>query len=79
MGLSTPSPSAPMSAAPALAEGSAGVEPAGEVERTMTAKPNALVPWVQGVARCKVEGIGRARHAKREREGGGWATVACMV
>jgi hypothetical protein len=44
-----------MSAAPALAEGTAGIKPAGEAERAMAAKPDALVTWVKGMARCEVE------------------------
>ena len=39
----------------ALAEGTASVEPAGEAERAMAAKSDALVTWVKGVARCEVE------------------------
>jgi len=36
--------------APALAEGTAGVELAGKAERAITAKPEALEPWVYGGA-----------------------------
>jgi len=44
-------------AAPALAEGTAGVRPAGEAETASTARPEALVPWakdkvVRGHERC---------------------------
>ena len=42
-------------AAPALAEGTAGVEPAGEAERAMAAKPEALASWVRGETRREVE------------------------
>ncbi len=42
-------------AAPALAEGTAGVEPAGEAEKATAAKPEALVPWAQGMAEREVE------------------------
>jgi hypothetical protein len=41
--------------APALAEGTSGVKPAGEAERTTAAKFEALVSWAQGVARHEVE------------------------
>ena len=37
-------------ATPALAEGTDGVEPAGEAERANAAKPEALAPWTQGEA-----------------------------
>jgi hypothetical protein len=37
--------------APALAEDTAGVEPAGEAERATAARPEALVPWTQGEAK----------------------------
>jgi len=36
-----------MGAAPALAEGTAGVRPAGEAETASTARPKALVPWAK--------------------------------
>ena len=42
-------------AAPALAESTAGVEPAGEAERAATARPEVLASWTQGVARREVE------------------------
>ena len=35
---------------PALAEGTDGVEPAGEAERAKPAQPEALAPWTQGEA-----------------------------
>ena len=44
-----------MGAAPALAEGTAGVELAGEAEIATAAKLEALVPWAQGEARLEVE------------------------
>ena len=34
-------------AAPALAEGTAGIRPTGEAETASTARPEALVPWVK--------------------------------
>ena len=37
-------------ATPALAEGTDGVEPAGEAERAKPAQPEALAPWTQGEA-----------------------------
>ena len=42
-------------AAPALAESTAGVEPAGEAERAATARPEALASWTQGEAGREVE------------------------
>ena len=39
-------------AAPAMAERTAGVEPTGKAEKAMVARPDALVPSVQGAARC---------------------------
>ena len=42
-------------AAPALAEGTADVEPAGEAEIATAARPEALVPWAQGDAKLEVE------------------------
>ena len=42
-------------AAPALAEGTAGVEPASEAERAMAAKFEALASWVRGETRREVE------------------------
>ena len=42
-------------AAPALAKGTISVEPTGEAERAIIAKSEALVPWAQGMAKCKVE------------------------
>jgi hypothetical protein len=42
-------------AAPALAEDTAGIEPAGEAERATTAKSEALAPWTQGETRHEVE------------------------
>ena len=44
-----------MGAAPALAEGTTGVELAGKAERAMDAKPDALGPWAQGVSGSEVE------------------------
>ena len=41
--------------APALSEGTSGVEPAGEAERSTAAKFKALVSWAQGVARHEIE------------------------
>ena len=42
-------------AAPALAKDTAGVGPAGEAQRTAAAKPEALVPQAQGVAKREIE------------------------
>jgi hypothetical protein len=42
-------------AVPALAEETAGVEPAGEAEKAMAAKPEALASWTQGEAGREVE------------------------
>ena len=39
----------------ALAKGTACVEPTSEAERARAAKSKVLVPWVQGMAWCKVE------------------------
>ena len=50
-------------AAPALAEGIAGVEPAGEAERAAAAKSEALAPWTQGETRPEVETL---REGERE-------------
>ena len=36
-----------MGTAPALAESTAGVRPAGKTEKATTAKPEALIPWAQ--------------------------------
>ena len=44
-----------MGSAPALAESTAGVEPAGEAERATAAKSDALVPRTQGESRGEVE------------------------
>ena len=41
--------------APALAEGTASVGPAGEAETASTAEPEALAPWTQGETRREVE------------------------
>jgi len=40
----------------ALAEGTAGIEPAGKAKKAITARPKALVPWVQDKAKrgCEV-------------------------
>jgi len=38
-----------------LAEGTAGIEPAGEAERATTTKPEALAPWTQGKAGSRPE------------------------
>ena len=50
-------------AAPALAEGTAGVEPASEAEIATAAKLEALVPWAQGEAGCEVESLPRGSNA----------------
>ena len=42
-------------AAPALAKGTAGIEPTGEAERATAAKSEALAPRTQGEARWGVE------------------------
>ena len=50
-------------AAPVLAEGTAGVEPAGKAEKATAAKPEALVPWAQGMAEREVEMLpGEGKH-----------------
>jgi hypothetical protein len=54
-----------MGAAPALAEGTTGVEPTGGAERAMAAKPDTLVTWVKGVAKCKVEKMPQEGECKR--------------
>jgi len=52
-----------MGAAPALAKGTAGVEPASKAEKATAAKHEALVPWVQGVAECDIEMLpGEGKH-----------------
>ena len=42
-------------AAPALAEGAGGIEPAGEAERAAAARPEALASWTQGEAGREAE------------------------
>ena len=44
----------PIVGAAAQAKGTACVEPAGEAERAMATKSEALVPWVQDMAWCEV-------------------------
>jgi hypothetical protein len=44
-------------AAPALAEGTAGIEPTGKAEKATTAKSEALVPWAQAKAKRGLEGM----------------------
>jgi hypothetical protein len=46
--------------APALAEATTGVEPAGKAEIASTAEPEALVPWTQDKAGCGLESQGIA-------------------
>jgi len=41
--------------AQALAKGTASVEPAGDAEKATATKPEALVPWAQGIAEHEVE------------------------
>jgi hypothetical protein len=53
--------------APALAKGTAGVKPAGEAERAITAKSEALAPRTQGMARREVERPPREGKRMRER------------
>jgi len=53
-------------AAPGLAEGTAGIEPAGEAERAAAAKSEALAPWTQGETRPEVERL--PREGKRVHE-----------
>jgi len=53
-------------AAPALAEGTAGVEPAGEAERAMAAKSEALAPWTQGETRHEIETPSRGEGERAE-------------
>jgi len=50
-------------AAPALAEETTGVEPAGKAERAAAAKSEALAPWTQGETRREVETL---QEGKRE-------------
>lgn len=55
-------------AALALVEGTASVEPVGEAEKAVAARPEALVPWAQDkpvreVERLPREGKVRARDA----------------
>ena len=45
--------------APGLAEGTVGVEPAGEAEKAATAKLEALVLWTQDMAGRKLETLPR--------------------
>ena len=52
--------------APALAEGTAGVGPAGEAETASTAEPEALAPWMQGKTQHEVETP--PQEGKREHE-----------
>jgi hypothetical protein len=40
--------------APALAEDTPSIEPAGKAERATAARPKALVPWTQGEAKHEV-------------------------
>ena len=44
-----------MGIAPALAEGTASVGPAGKAETASTAEPEALAPWTQGKTQREVE------------------------
>ena len=44
-----------MGAAPALAKGTASVKPAGQAEKAMAVKSEALMPWAQDMAGCEVE------------------------
>ena len=55
-----------MGAAPALAEGTTSIEPAGEAEKAITAKLEALVPQTPGGTRCEVEGLPREGKRKAE-------------
>ena len=55
-----------MGAAPALAEGTTGVEPAGKAEIATAAKLEALVPWVQVKAAREVERLAQGGMAMCE-------------
>jgi hypothetical protein len=46
-----------MGTAPALAEGTTSVKPAGEAEKATTAKSKVLVPWVQAKAKHELKGM----------------------
>jgi hypothetical protein len=43
-------------ATPALAKGTAGIEPAGEAELAIAAKSEVLVLWAQDKTKCRLEG-----------------------
>jgi len=58
-------------AAPALAERTAGVEPAGEAERAAAAKSEALAPWTQGETKARSrDAAGRPSRSRRATTGG---------
>ena len=62
-----------MGHAPALAEGTSGVEPAGEAERATAAKFEALVSWAQGVTRHDIERLPHeGKHAHELPQKGAW-------
>ena len=62
-----------MGHAPALAEGTSGVEPAGEAERATAAKFEALVSWAQGVTGHDIERLPHeGKHAHELLQKGAW-------
>lgn len=70
-----------MGAAPALAEGTAGVEPASEAERATTARPEALASWTRRKDRRTKPGR-RCESAGRELEAPpqeGWRKAEAML
>jgi hypothetical protein len=46
-----------VSTASALAKGTTGIKPTGKAEKATTAKSEALVPWAQAKAKCRLEGM----------------------
>jgi len=54
--------------APAMAEGTAGVEPAGGAEKATTANPEALEPGAHGEAGSRREGPPQGDRRKRASE-----------
>jgi hypothetical protein len=64
-----------MGTAPALAESTAGVRPAGEAEKATTAKPEALIPWVQDEAADGLERLPREGKYMHESPPKAWASA----
>jgi len=56
-------------ATPVLARGNAGVEPADDAEKAVAAKPKALVPWAQDMARRKSRHKRASQSSRHRRKG----------